>query len=89
MIKVARKIWLPLLIVFVVVVAGLTVSRIRTFFGSEGIIETPRNFADLPSRSTRRSSATRSAGPAATPTSTTSTSTPSRSGSTTPRCRGR
>ena len=48
MIKVARKVWLPLLIVFVVVVAGLTVSRIRTFFGSEGIIETPRNFADLP-----------------------------------------
>ena len=45
---VAKKVWLPLLIVFVVVVAGVTVSRIRTFFGSEGIIETPRNFADLP-----------------------------------------
>ena len=48
MIGLAKKVWLPLLIVFVVVVAGLTVSRIRTFFGSEGIIETPRNFADLP-----------------------------------------
>ncbi|MGE2835861.1 MmpS family transport accessory protein [Mycobacterium sp. SMC-4] len=48
MIAVLKKVWLPLLIVVVVVIAGLTVSRIRTFFGSEGIIETPRNFADLP-----------------------------------------
>ncbi|MGE0215731.1 MmpS family transport accessory protein [Mycolicibacterium sp.] len=48
MIAVAKKVWLPLLIVVVVVIAGLTVARIRTFFGSEGIIETPRNFADLP-----------------------------------------
>lgn len=48
MITVLKKAWLPLLIVVVVVIAGLTVSRIRTFFGSEGIIETPRNFADLP-----------------------------------------
>lgn len=48
MIAVLKKAWLPLLIVVVVVIAGLTVSRIRTFFGSEGIIETPRNFADLP-----------------------------------------
>jgi len=47
-IAVAKKVWLPLLIVVVVVIAGLTVARIRTFFGSEGIIETPRNFADLP-----------------------------------------
>ncbi|ORB28559.1 MmpS family transport accessory protein [Mycolicibacterium parafortuitum] len=48
MIAIGKKVWLPLLIIVVVVVAGLTVSRIRTFFGSEGIIETPRNFADLP-----------------------------------------
>ncbi|MGE2729035.1 MmpS family transport accessory protein [Mycolicibacterium vaccae] len=48
MITVLKKAWLPLLIVVVVVIAGLTVSRIRTFFGAEGIIETPRNFADLP-----------------------------------------
>ena len=48
MIGLVKKVWLPLVIVFVLVVAGLTVSRIRTFFGSEGIIETPRNFADLP-----------------------------------------
>ena len=48
MIKVAKKVWLPLLIIVVVVIAGLTVSRVRTFFGSEGIIQTPRNFAELP-----------------------------------------
>lgn len=48
MIGLAKKVWLPLLIVFVVVVAGFTVSRVRTFFGAEGIMETPRNFADLP-----------------------------------------
>lgn len=48
MIGVAKKVWLPLLIVFVVVVAGFTVARVRTFFGAEGIMETPRNFADLP-----------------------------------------
>ena len=48
MIGLAKKAWLPLLIVLVLVVAGFTVARVRTFFGSEGIIETPRNFADLP-----------------------------------------
>ena len=41
MIAVAKKVWLPLLIIVVVVIAGLTVSRIRTFFGSEVIIEAP------------------------------------------------
>ena len=46
MIGLAKKVWMPLLIVFVVVVAGFTVTRIRTFFGAEGIIVTPRNFAD-------------------------------------------
>lgn len=48
MIGLAKKVWLPLLIVFVVVVAGFTVARVRTFFGAEGILETPRNFAELP-----------------------------------------
>ena len=47
MLAIGKKVWLPLLIIVVVVIAGLTVARIRTFFGSEGIIETPRNFADL------------------------------------------
>ena len=85
----AKKVWLPLLIVFVVVVAGLTVSRIRTFFGSEGIIETPRNFADLPEPFNPKEVRYEISGTGATPTSTTSTSTPSRSASTVRRCRGR
>lgn len=45
---VLKKAWLPLLIVAVVVIAGLTVSRVRTFFGAEGVTVTPRNFADDP-----------------------------------------
>ena len=43
-----RKAWLPLLIVVVVFIAGVTVHRVRTFFGAEGITVTPRNFADDP-----------------------------------------
>lgn len=43
-----KKAWLPLLIVAVVVIAGMTVSRVRTFFGAEGVTVTPRNFADDP-----------------------------------------
>ena len=34
---VLKKAWLPLLIVVVVVIAGMTVSRVRTFFGAEGV----------------------------------------------------
>ena len=48
MIGVVKRAWIPLLIVVVVVVAGFTVQRIRGFFGSDGIIVTPRNFADDP-----------------------------------------
>ena len=43
-----KKAWLPLLIVAVLVIAGMTVSRVRTFFGAEGVTVTPRNFADDP-----------------------------------------
>ena len=43
-----KKAWLPLLIVAVVVIAGMTVSRVRTFFGADGVTVTPRNFADDP-----------------------------------------
>jgi MmpS family membrane protein len=43
-----KKAWLPLLIVVVVVVASLTVGRVRTFFGADGVLVTPRNFADDP-----------------------------------------
>ncbi|MDA4107590.1 membrane protein [Mycobacterium holsaticum DSM 44478] len=44
----AKKVWIPLVIVLVVAVAGFTVHRIRTFFGAEGIITTPKVFADDP-----------------------------------------
>jgi hypothetical protein len=44
----AKRVWIPLVIVIVVAIAGFTVQRIRTFFGSEGIITTPRVFADDP-----------------------------------------
>ncbi len=43
-----KKAWLPLLIVVVLVIAGMTVGRVRTFFGADGVIVTPRNFADDP-----------------------------------------
>jgi hypothetical protein len=43
-----KKAWLPLLIVAVLVIAGMTVSRVRTFFGADGVTVTPRNFADDP-----------------------------------------
>jgi hypothetical protein len=43
-----KRAWIPLLIVVVVVIAGFSVQRIRTFFGAEGIIVTPKNFADDP-----------------------------------------
>lgn len=48
MIKIAKRVWIPLLIIVVVVIAGFTVSRIRTFFGAEGILTTPKVFADDP-----------------------------------------
>ncbi|OBB44315.1 MULTISPECIES: MmpS family protein [Mycobacteriaceae] len=48
MLRRARKIWLPIVIIVVVTIAGFTVSRIRTFFGAEGIIVTPRVFAEDP-----------------------------------------
>ncbi len=48
MISIAKRMWIPLLIVIVVAIAGFTVARIRTFFGAEGIITTPKVFADDP-----------------------------------------
>ena len=48
MIGLAKRVWIPLVIVIVVAIAGFTVQRIRTFFGAEGIITTPRVFADDP-----------------------------------------
>ena len=48
MIGLAKKIWIPIVILVVVAVAGFTVHRIRTFFGADGIIVTPKVFADDP-----------------------------------------
>lgn len=48
MLRLAKKVWIPIVIIVVVTIAGFTVSRIRTFFGAEGIIVTPRVFADDP-----------------------------------------
>lgn len=44
----AKRVWIPLAIVIVVAIAGFTVHRVRTFFGAEGIIVTPKVFADDP-----------------------------------------
>jgi hypothetical protein len=44
----AKRAWIPLLIVVVVAVGAFTVDRIRGFFGAEGIIVTPKVFADDP-----------------------------------------
>ena len=46
MTKVLRRAWIPIVIIIVVVVAGFTVHRVRSFFGAEGILVTPKNFAD-------------------------------------------
>ncbi|MET0454589.1 MAG: MmpS family transport accessory protein [Mycobacterium sp.] len=46
MTSVLRRAWIPIVIIVVVVIAGFTVHRVRTFFGQDGIIVTPKNFAD-------------------------------------------
>jgi Mycobacterium membrane protein len=46
--NVLKRVWIPLLIVAVVAVAAFIVVRVRTFFGAEGIITTPRVFAEDP-----------------------------------------
>jgi len=48
MIGVLKRMWIPLLLVVVAVVAGFTVYRMRSFFGSEGVLVTPKVFADDP-----------------------------------------
>jgi hypothetical protein len=48
MMSLAKRAWIPLVIVVVVAIAGFTVDRIRGFFGAEGIIVTPRVFAEDP-----------------------------------------
>jgi hypothetical protein len=48
MLGLAKKMWIPIIIIVVVVIAGFTVHRVRGYFGSEGITVTPRVFADDP-----------------------------------------
>ena len=48
MIRALKRSWIPLLLVVVAVVAGFTVHRLRGYFGSEGIMVTPKVFADDP-----------------------------------------
>ena len=49
--SVLKRVWLPLVIVFVVAIAGFAVNRIRGFFGADGIIVTPRSSPKTQSRS--------------------------------------
>ena len=46
MIGLLKRMWIPLLLVAVVVVAGFTVARLRGFFGAEGVLVTPRVFSE-------------------------------------------
>lgn len=89
MIGTLKRAWIPLLILVVVAIAGFTVQRIRTFFGSEGILVTPKVFADDPEPFDPKVVEYEVSGPVVTSTSTTWTSTPSHSGSTAQPCRGR
>ncbi|HEY6576492.1 MAG TPA: MmpS family transport accessory protein [Mycobacterium sp.] len=46
MTKLFKRTWIPIVIIVVVLIGAFSVHRIRGFFGAEGIIVTPRNFAD-------------------------------------------
>lgn len=48
MIGALKRAWIPLLLVVVAVVAGFMVHRLRGFFGAEGVLVTPKVFADDP-----------------------------------------
>jgi hypothetical protein len=43
-----KRAWIPLLILVVVLIGGFTVHRVRTFFGANGILTTPKVFTDDP-----------------------------------------
>ncbi len=48
MMALLRRVWIPLVILLIVGIGGFTVSRVRTFFGADGILTTPKVFADDP-----------------------------------------
>jgi hypothetical protein len=41
-----KRAWIPLVLVLVAVIAAFTVDRLRSFFGAEGVLVTPRVFAE-------------------------------------------
>lgn len=85
-----KRTWIPLLIVIVIVIAGLTVARIRTFFGSNDTTGISNAAADDTKPFNPKIVKYEIYGVnGATATSTTSTSTHNRNGWTAPRCRGR
>nr|PZN22754.1 MAG: hypothetical protein DIU75_07045 [Mycolicibacterium hassiacum] len=48
MIRLLKMAWIPIVIICVVTVAAFAVARVRTFFGAEGILVTPKVFAEDP-----------------------------------------
>src|SRR5262245_16025805 len=48
MMRILKRTWIPIVIVVVVVIAGFTVHRVRTFFGQNPVLITPKVFADDP-----------------------------------------
>lgn len=41
MVGVVKRVWLPVLIVFAIVIGGFTVAHLRSIFGSDGAVVTP------------------------------------------------
>ena len=48
MIRLLKRVWIPIVLLLVAIIAAFTVDRIRGFFGSEGILVTPKVFSDDP-----------------------------------------
>lgn len=46
MFRFLKRAWIPLVLVVVAVIAAFTVDRLRSFFGAEGVLVTPRVFAE-------------------------------------------
>ena len=48
MLRLLKRVWIPIVLLLVAIIAAFTVDRIRGFFGSEGILVTPKVFSDDP-----------------------------------------
>lgn len=44
--RLLKRAWIPLLIAVVVLIGGFTVARVRTLFGANGILTTPKVFSE-------------------------------------------